>query len=42
VTDPSTLSDTDLLARFHEVEWEIGEPEHEALIEQVRIRNLDF
>lgn len=42
MTDPSTFSDTDLLAEFHRVEWIAGEPVHEALLAEVRRRELDF
>lgn len=42
MTDPSTLSDTDLLERFCAVPWELSEPEHEALLAEVHRRNLDF
>jgi hypothetical protein len=42
MTDLSTLSDTDLLQRFHAVPWEAGEPEHEALLGEIQKRELDI
>ena len=40
--DPSTLSDADLIAAYQRTDGEPGNPVADALLEEIRARNLDL